>query len=372
MTASRLHPHLPLKILAVEDDTIAGLRLMAVLKSYGHKADLATDGPSAWNKLQEGHHRIVVCDWHLPGFDGLELCRMIRKLGGDYVYFILISAQKISTDNRHQALFAGVDEFMVKPIDHEDMALKLFAAERLLDLLSELRRANAAKNKLLGMVAHDLRNPLAGIRGLSEYLREDGQAGKLTLDQREMVENIHSASDGMLRMVNELLDVSVIDAGELKIDRQPINLEELLERSVALNTITAAKKGSQIHYQPNPIPVVALIDGPKVAQVVDNLLTNAIKFSPPQATITMDLQTTSTAFTITVRDQGPGIPEGEKHKLFQDFSCTSVRPTAGEKSTGLGLAICRKIVEGHLGTIRADNQATGGCAFSFSIPIDQK
>ena len=112
----------------------------------------------------------------------------------------------------------------------------------------------------------------------------------------------------------------------------------------------------------------ACLDPNKIRQVVDNLLSNAVKFSPPGSLITVELGATAGGHTIAVRDQGPGIPESERDVLFKDFGRTSVKPTGGEKSTGLGLAICRKIVDAHHGTISAENLPTRGCVFRVTFP----
>ena len=104
-------------------------------------------------------------------------------------------------------------------------------------------------------------------------------------------------------------------------------------------------------------------------QVVDNLLSNAIKFSPPNSVIQVCMQRDTGTYSVLVRDQGPGIPESERHKLFKDFSQTSVKPTAGEKSTGLGLAICKRIMESHGGSIDAESMPAGGSVFRITFPL---
>jgi signal transduction histidine kinase len=117
---------------------------------------------------------------------------------------------------------------------------------------------------------------------------------------------------------------------------------------------------------------VVPVDAARIRQVIDNLLSNAVKYSPPGSHVTVrveQVQSPAPAAVLSVRDQGPGIPDAERGRLFQDFGRLSVKPTGGEKSTGLGLAICRKIVEAHRGHIEAVNQPAGGCVFSFHLPI---
>jgi len=244
---------------------------------------------------------------------------------------------------------------------------------RLLDeqqkaLVEQLSNANSAKNRFLGMAAHDLRNPLAGIRGLSEFLL-DKDLGELTTDQEDLVNNILTASQSMLQLVNELLDMATIESGELNIDRKDTDLIELIGKSIYFAKMTADKKGTTIDFNPPSASSNLSIDPEKIKQVVDNLLSNAIKYSPPKSVVSVEFTTSPNEQTISVKDQGPGIPVGERDKLFKDFGRLSVQPTGGEKSTGLGLAICRKIVIAHGATVTAENLPSLGCEFKVTFPI---
>jgi two-component system, sensor histidine kinase and response regulator len=218
------------------------------------------------------------------------------------------------------------------------------------------------------MAAHDLRNPLASIRGIAEFML-DGTVGPMSADQLELIGMIHQASQGMVTLVNDLLDTATIEAGELKIDPTEVKLAEIIDKSVAFHALESSRKRTLIHFTPPATALAPLtLDASKIRQVVDNLISNAVKYSPPGSTITVSLRPApGGAQSIGVLDQGPGIPEGERDKLFQDFGRLSVRPTGGEKSTGLGLAICRKIVDAHRGTIVAENRSVG-CEFLVTLP----
>jgi signal transduction histidine kinase len=276
-----------------------------------------------------------------------------------------------------EGLGAGAVDYLPKPFKPKEVLARIRShlqnralVEQQKLLVEQLSRANAAKNRFLGMAAHDLRSPLSSIRGIAEFLRE-GAVGPLSAEQIDLMNTIHEASHAMLDMVNELLDVAAIEAGELKLNLAPQNFGELVAKAVALTNREAAKKGTQVVFEPPAAPLVLPLDPAKMKQVVDNLLSNAVKYSPPGSLISVVASCDPAGGTcsLAVRDQGPGIPADEHGKLFKDFSRLSVKPTGGEKSTGLGLAICRKIVEAHRGSIQAGNLPTVGCEFRITLPL---
>jgi signal transduction histidine kinase len=172
----------------------------------------------------------------------------------------------------------------------------------------------------------------------------------------------------MLDLVNNLLDVAQIESGKLRLDLQLVDLIALVRRNIALNRVLAAKKQIEIEWAETPLPTV-LFDAPKIEQVLNNLIGNAIKFSLPGTLIRVSVTRADPNVVLMVRDQGPGIPPNELVKLFKPFQKTSVKSTAGEKSTGLGLAIVKKIVEGHHGKIWIESQVGHGTTFFVSLPI---
>lgn len=129
-----------MKILALEDQPVAALQLLAVLGSLGHEAELVKDATEAWARLNHGGYRVVVSDWRMAGPDGLDLCRMIRGRGGDYVYFILISSTRVTKENRQLALAAGVDDFLAKPVDSDELGMRLHVAERIIGLAAQVKQ----------------------------------------------------------------------------------------------------------------------------------------------------------------------------------------------------------------------------------------
>lgn len=233
---------------------------------------------------------------------------------------------------------------------------------------AELERLNAQKNQFLGMASHDLRSPLNSILAYSEFLVESA-ALRLTVEELEYLELIISLSNLMRGVVDDLLDIAAIESGKLHLDLRPTDLAAIFGRAVAVFRPLAAKK--QIHLTldvTSPLPRL-LLDGHKIEQVLNNLLSNAIKFSHPHTVITLTLTQEGGEARAAVRDQGQGIPADEITRLFQPFATTSVKATAGETSTGLGLVIARKIVEEHRGRIWVESHPGAGSTFYFALPL---
>lgn len=234
----------------------------------------------------------------------------------------------------------------------------------------QLTRELERRNRMVAVAAHELRSPLSSIRGLSEFLKE-GAGGSLTPTQQELLNVIHETSQSLLGLVDELLDLSSLSATELKLRLEPHDVVQLVAQVVATTNLEAAEKQSRVQFDRLRPPVCLMVDAVKFAQIVRNLLSNAIKYSPPGATISVGLFTDAARgfCQLSVRDQGPGIPAAEHGRLFEAFGRLSTTPTSGEKSTGLGLAICRRIVEAHRGCIEAENVPGGGCEFRVTLPL---
>ncbi len=127
-----------MKILVVEDQPVVGMMLAAAMRALGHDVELVADGTEAWERLGDGEHRVVVSDWKMPGIDGLELCRRIRARDGEYIYYILVSVAGLTPVNREAALAAGVDDFLMKPVNPDELRMRLHVAERILQATAQI------------------------------------------------------------------------------------------------------------------------------------------------------------------------------------------------------------------------------------------
>lgn len=257
---------------------------------------------------------------------------------------------------------AHVEIFMEIAAHMSVIAEKSRLYERLLQL-------NELKNEFLGTAAHDLRSPLSLILESSRMLLE-GVPVPASEEQKQFLTLIHDSSKFMLMLVNDYLDVSAIESGKLELILKRVDLKELLEKNIRIHQSFAQKKniGITLEMPAQECPLYA--DDRRIGQVLDNLISNAVKFSHPGGQIAVQLAFGENEVTVSVRDSGPGIPQEELARLFLPFSRTSVRPTGGEKSTGLGLLIAKKMVEAHGGQIGVESEPGKGSVFYFTLPKD--
>ncbi len=233
---------------------------------------------------------------------------------------------------------------------------------------AELAKLNEQKNRFIGMAAHDLRSPLGVILTYSEFLEADA-GPMLGEEQRDFISTIKTTSEFMLRLVSDLLDVSSIESGQLTLDLRPVDLAELVRRHVTLNRLLATPKAIAVECESPSALLPILADAGKLEQVINNLIGNAVKFSHRDTRVTVRVTSADGFATVAVQDQGQGIPAAELPRLFKVFGKSSVRSTAGEPSTGLGLAICRRIIEGHGGRVGVESTVGRGSTFFFTLPL---
>jgi signal transduction histidine kinase len=227
----------------------------------------------------------------------------------------------------------------------------------------ELQELNELKNKFLGIAAHDLRSPLTSVMGFTDLILE------LELEEKEKKDyliTINRASRQMLALINDLLDVSAIESGKFEMNLCLGSLKEVIENRIKLIDLAAKAKQIQIATALEDVPEIEF-DKDRISQVLDNLLNNAIKFSKPETTILVSLNESDGKVNFNVCDQGPGIKKEEMEKIFASFEKLSNKPTAGEKSTGLGMAIVKKIVDAHKGQIEVQSEVGKGTEFKVSL-----
>jgi signal transduction histidine kinase len=227
-----------------------------------------------------------------------------------------------------------------------------------------LTDANNLKTELLGIAAHDLKNPLIVIKNLATILEENSQEEVV-----ELSAVIKQASQDMLALINELLESSALDSGRYPIHIENINLAVLLEYVIQGNTNAAQKKKQKLIVKAEQQCFI-MADGSSMRRVLDNLISNAIKYSPFEKNIEISLVKKDKYVRLEVCDQGPGLDEEDMKKIFGKFQRLHAQPTGGENSSGLGLSIVKQIVDLHHGKVWAESKGIGkGTTFVVEMPF---
>jgi len=235
---------------------------------------------------------------------------------------------------------------------------------------TELERVNALKNQFLGMAAHDLRTSLWTIQMYSRFLLEKLR-DSADEDQLNLLTTIVENSENLKSIVGDYLDIATIESGKLKLELKPTDLGELCENCVHLNGILAEKKQIRLSLTYAKFPKL-MLDAARIEQVMNNLIHNAIKFSPPQTEIQVGMHRSGDDAVICVQDEGIGIPADIVKILFEPFEGGRTPGTEEEKGSGLGLAIAHKVVQEHGGKIWVESEVGEGSKFSVSLPLNPK
>ena len=231
--------------------------------------------------------------------------------------------------------------------------------------ISERKRLERLKDEFVGKVSHELRTPLTSIKG-TVTLMLNRALGPISAEQQDFLQTVSQDIDRLAELINNLLDLSKIEAGKMVVTRKRLDLSGLIEQVCrSYHTILG---GRRVVRALSPVPPV-YADRNLIVQVISNLVGNAVKFTPDNGTITFTLQSLGDRVALTVSDNGPGIPKESLGKLFQKFVQADGSSENHPKGTGLGLAICREIIDLHQGEISVDSEVGHGTAFTFTLPV---
>lgn len=232
---------------------------------------------------------------------------------------------------------------------------------------TELERLNELKNRFIGMAAHDLRNPLGAILNFSEFLQDELKE-ELSEQHVSFLQNIVNSSEFMYSLVEDLLDFSKIESGKIQLNFEEFDIVKKLKEIIENSNVLSKKKRIKITFNATAPSVNLKADVHKIAQVFQNLLDNAVKFSPEGTKVDVSLENKKNKVLVMVKDRGKGIAKEDQDKVFIPFTSIASKGTAGEKGTGLGMSIVKRIVDSHNGEIRLESEPGEGTTFYVELP----
>lgn len=226
-------------------------------------------------------------------------------------------------------------------------------------------KANEMKTQLLDMVAHDLKSPLISMSGLTKEIKQSAQ---LTGRSGEYLAMIQGGTERMVALINDLLNISAIESGELHFNMERINIVEIAGMTVDAFQLQARQKSQSLVFVPQPtMEIYVYADTIRIQEAIENLISNAVKYSPHNSEIRIGVDRMNTKVRFWVKDSGPGLSDDDKRRIFKKFQILSAKPTGNEVATGLGLAIVKEIVHAHKGTVSVESEPGKGSTFVIEL-----
>lgn len=355
------------------DDTPDNLELLGfALKKKPIVMLRATSGPECLVIAERDQPDVIVLDIQMPGMDGFETLRRLRaNHRTEKIPVIFLTAAKSDPQSISEGILLGAEEYLTKPIDVDELMARIRSIYRVTTMQRELERVKA---QFTAMLVHDLRNPLTVIKAsIEDMVQHHTKNASLDRDSLGVLYTISQSTRGILDLVNDLLDLSKYQAGQMQLDKRTLTIHEVVEGSLHLIGLQYKRKGIELAlFIPADLPKIKGDLG-KLEQVMNNLLSNALKFTPPGGRVTIEVKGNAepdpTELLVSVTDTGVGIPAEELPILFDHFRQASSAKQSPEKGTGLGLAICKLIVQAHGGAIAVQSEVNRGTAISFTLPV---
>ncbi len=362
--------------ILVVDDTPANLEILTqMLKDKGHRPRPVPSGSLAIRAAEYEAPDLVLLDINMPEMDGFETCRRFKSSEVLREIPVMFISARSETFDKIQAFRAGGVDYITKPFDIDEVSARVETHLKIRQLqtqlegqYAELKQLEEMRDSLVHMVVHDMRSPLSVIKMALHIITS--RAGKLLDD--ESIQDLQAAaecSDTLMSMVNNLLDVSRLEAGTVSVDADLISVNELISR--VTDQMGPLLQNHVLEINVSPELPLCPGDASMIERVITNLLGNAIKFTREGQTVAIDAITDGESVTVAVTDEGPGIAEEYHDRIFEKFGQVAENRVR-QPSTGLGLSFCKLAVEAHGGHIEVVSEPGRGSCFRFSLPAFKK
>ncbi len=351
------------RMLIVDDDR-TNIEVLKEIFCNRYNLLVARSGEDAIVVAKEWMPDIILLDIMMPGMDGYEACRRIRAMDGlKYSKIILVSAKGMLED-RLKGYKAGADDYIMKPFDDEEIKAKIEVYSH----LKRIEEVDRLKNDLLMLFSHETCTPLNTILGFSELLKkrkDDPQASERCLRCVEWANMIEESGKDLLRFVKKTLFLCELQKG-YKVSIEPCSMSDIITSAVADARADSFNTEVSVIFV-NKISEKVSLDADLFRKAVSYVIANAIKFSPEGATVSISSETKNGRCVVSIADQGEGVKEEDKERIFDAFSIQDVCRHA--KGQGLSLAIARRIARLHGGELSVYNNEDKGACFTFDIPL---
>lgn len=358
------------RVLVVDDEPANIFLMEGILEGEGYRVVSADNGIEAVKIAFDSPPDAIFLDLMMPEVSGFEV---LDALSGDPVLRdipVIVVSAKTDSEDVVLALDKGAVDYIKKPFEVVDLLARLRAALRLKDREDKLKKMIQLKDQFVSIVSHDVRSSLSAIMLYSQVFMEKAELREnLSEKQMKLLSNMFDETGRLTDYLNKLLNLAYIESGKLELERDNVELAQIVGESIKVYFTRAKEKRLKLETD-IPDDIIVDVDRTLFIQVINNLISNAIKFTPSGGRITLSAQQEEESIVLKISDSGVGMTREELNSLFSEFKKHYSRGTEGETGTGLGLSICRKIVTAH--GFRIDVQSQKGMGTEFSIVIPEE
>ncbi len=358
----------------VVDDNKDNLKVVSnFLKNEGYQIALAIDAEDAGKILEDNRIDLILLDVMMPGTDGFAFCRQIKKEERFADLPVIFLTAKTDTSDLVEGFDAGGVDYITKPFQKKELVARVnnhielaIAKNRIQEQAEEIKKINHTKDRLYSIIAHDIKSPFSNISMLISTLAE-GYLEPGSEEYEEILHSINRSTQETYALLENLLQWTRSQTGDLEVDPETLNLKELAERAFRFSELNARNKNIELALEMEDIlPIHA--DRNMMQSVIQNLVGNAIKFTPEGGKVCMRGKQEEEQVILQVVDTGVGISEENMKKLFVDRGQLTTRGTNDEKGSGLGLLLAQNFVKQNGGKIEAESKPGKGTTFTLSFP----
>jgi signal transduction histidine kinase len=361
-------------LILIVDDMPKNIQVLSnILHNKGYNIRIATNGSQALESVKTKAPDLILLDIQMPEMDGFEVCIKLKENSETKEIPIIFLTAMIEPEKIVQGFELGAVDYITKPFNVAELSVRVATQIEIKQSREKLLELNATKDKFFSIIAHDLRNPFAGIMGLSEIM-ETKLTEDIKVDLAQLLKYsqlILSSSKSAFDLLNNLMEWSRSQTGNISVNPTNIPMDLIFSTAFLIVSGNALKKNITIEKGFTDNDMV-YVDNLLTNTILRNLLTNAIKFTHPNGKITVSTQKNEGFIEISVTDTGVGIEPKNLDKIFKIDSKFSNTGTENEKGTGLGLILCKEFVEKQGGTIWVKSELGIGSTFTFTLPLGRE
>ncbi|MBD3414525.1 MAG: response regulator [Candidatus Aminicenantes bacterium] len=356
-------------IVIIDDEESMRDSCRMILDKDGFLTETAEDGEKGLSKIKEMKPDIVLIDLKMPGIGGLDVLEKVNDISPDTIPIVITGYATV--ESAVEAMKKGAYDFLPKPFTPEQLRVII---KRGLEKIRLSREAEALRNEkklieenFITMVSHQLRSPLVAIAQYFEVMLS-GSVGEMSKQHKDMLSKARNRVNSLLDLINDWLDAARIDKGQLVEKFKPVSLENLLKNQIEFLKPLAEKDDIQLEIETPDIESTIMGDKETLEQAFSNLLNNAIKYNKPNGSVKVSFRENNDNIITDIKDTGIGIKKKHIPHLFNQFYRVNRNQDKKGKGSGLGLSICKKIIEAHSGAIDVSSVPGEGTLFAVSLP----